>query len=247
MASPTSRTELKEYALRKLGAGAVRINVTDRQVEDRIDDAIKFWRDYHYAATERGYFKHALTDEDITNEYLTTPDDIQEIVKIVEAGSVFNSASSFTNPVYQFMLNEMWSLLGRPLSPYFIMRTELEHIREMLGTKIGFRFNRHSNKLFIDTNWKKFKAGQYLVFECFYYLDPETVTEQWGDRWLLQYSTALIKRQWAQNLSKFRGVRIMDGYEYNVDSMLQEANEEIRRLEDDVIRSYSIMPFGVIA
>ena len=246
MASPDSRKALKEYCLRKLGAGAVRINVTDRQVEDRIDDAIKFWRDYHYAATERGYFKHVLTDEDIQNEYLVTPDDIQEVVKIVEAGSIFTGVSSFTNPAYQFMLNEMWSLLGRPLAPYFLMRTEIENIREMLGNKMGFRFNRHSNKLFIDTNWKRFTAGDYLVFEAFYYLDPETVTEQWSDRWLLKYATALIKRQWAQNLSKFRGVRIMDGLEYNVDAMMQEAIEEIRSLEEDVIRSYSIYPFGVI-
>lgn len=112
---------------------------------------------------------------------------------------------------------------------------------------MGFRFNRHSNKLYIDTAWNTLSAGLYLVCEAYYYLDPEEVTEQWGDRWLCQYATALIKRQWGNNLSKFRGVRMMDGYEYNADQILSEANAEIEKLEADVIHNYSPPPFGVIA
>lgn len=227
--------------------GAHKINVITSQVEDRIDDALKYWRDYHYAATEKSYFKHIITEEDKTNGYITVPDDILEVVRIIDAKTAFAGTTSFTNPMYQFMMNEMWTLTGRSLTPYFLMRMEIEHIREMLGNKIGFRFNRHSNRLYIDTNWDHIPVGQYLVCEAYYFLNPETVTEMWGDRWLQQYATALIKRQWGQNLSKYRGVRLLDGYEFDSTTILQEASAEIEKLETEVIDKYSLPPIGVIA
>lgn len=90
-------------------------------------------------------------------------------------------------------------------------------------------------------------VGTYLVFEAYIYLDPTTVQEQWSDRWLLQYATALIRRQWGMNLSKYRGVRLFDGYEFNADQILSEANQEIEKLEAEVIEKYSFPPIGTIA
>lgn len=246
MAEPRNREEFKAYCLRRLGKGYHKVNVTNEQVEDRIDDALKFWRDYHYASTELAFFKHVVTTEDRTNKYITIPDTILEVVRIVDLGNTFFGVSSFTNPRYQLMMNQMWSLSTRELTTYAMAMSDIAMLNELLGNKVSFRFNRHSNKLYIDTNWDLLTEGNYLVLEAYYYLNPNTVTEQWGDRWLQQYATALIKRQWGQNMSKFRGVRLLDGYEFNVGEIMQEAKEEIDKLESEVINSYSLPPIGVI-
>lgn len=251
MATPATRDQFITYCMRRLGSrdhggGAHRVNITPEQMEDRLDDAISFWRDYHYAATEKSFFKHQLTDNDVSNKYITVPDDILEVTRIVDFSNLFSGAS-FTNYKYQLMLGSMWTFLDRPLSPYVIAMMDLALINETLGNKVVARFNRHSNKLYIDTNWNLLSAGSYLVLEAYYFLNPEVVTEMWSDRWLQRYCTALYKRQWGENLSKYVGQRILDGYEFNGDRILQEAKEEIQLLETEVVEKYSLPPLGVIA
>jgi len=66
MAQPTSRTEFKEWILRKIGAPVIQINVSDEQVDDRIDEAVDFWRDYHYNGSQLVYLKHQITGSSLT-------------------------------------------------------------------------------------------------------------------------------------------------------------------------------------
>lgn len=132
MSMHRSRDQFKAYCLRRLGAGVHKINVTDLQVEDRIDDALSFWRDYHYNATERTYFKHIVTQENKDAGYIEIPETIHEITRILETTSIFSGSSSFTSPIYQFMLNELWTLTSYQMAPYVMMRMGLEGIKEAI-------------------------------------------------------------------------------------------------------------------
>jgi hypothetical protein len=91
MATPTSRTEFKEYCLRKLGKGVIQINVSPDQVEDRVDDAIEYFQDYHSDAITRTYVKHQITQTDIDNEYITVDDSVTSVLRVL---SVDNATSS---------------------------------------------------------------------------------------------------------------------------------------------------------
>ena len=78
MATPNSRAALKEHCLRQLGKPVIEINVDDDQVDDRIDDALQYFSQYHYDGVERVYLKHAVTQAEIdrakTNASTTATD-----------------------------------------------------------------------------------------------------------------------------------------------------------------------------
>ena len=61
MSSPSSRQNLIDYCFRKLGHPVIEINVDDDQVEDRIDEAFQYYRDFHYDAVEKVYLKELIT------------------------------------------------------------------------------------------------------------------------------------------------------------------------------------------
>jgi len=97
------------------------------------------------------------------------------------------------------------------------------------------------NKLHIDTNWgSKLNTGDYIVVDCHQIADPDTYTDVWADRWLARYATALIKRQWGQNLTKFEGLQLPGGVQFNGLKIFDDAAAEIQLLEDEMIMKYSL-------
>src|SRR5210317_516986 len=107
MALPINRLEFKQWCLRKLGAPVIEINVDDDQVEDRIDEAIAYWNDYHFDGTQRVFLKHQVTQEDKDNGYIPVPDNIIGIVNIFPITSSFFSSSGMFSAQYQFALNNL--------------------------------------------------------------------------------------------------------------------------------------------
>jgi hypothetical protein len=243
---PDSRSTFRDYCLRRLGDGAIKINVTDAQVEDRIDDALRFWRDYHYLAANRSYFKYQITAADRVNMYVTVPDDILDVVKLVPfgfsvGGSVF---STIHYAKYQYMLQNVWGLANRPIAPFTMAMSHLETLDEQLGNKVTIRYNRIANRVYLDTDWQYLLPGNWLVLECWIANNGSKV---WADRWLAEYATNLIKRQWGENLSKFKDTPLFNGMQFNGDTIRTEATENIRRLEDEIIDKYSFPPLGELA
>ncbi len=88
MANPASRVQLKEYCLRRLGHPVVEINIDEDQMQDRIDDALEYYRDYHYDGAEKVYLKHQITSSDITNEYIAIPAAVTSVVGIFDIGNI---------------------------------------------------------------------------------------------------------------------------------------------------------------
>lgn len=239
MAVPTSRSEFKEYCLRKLGKPVIEINVDDDQVEDRIDEALKMYWDYHFDGTEKIYYKHQITANNITDKYITLPENIIGAVNIFDIGDAINTNNLF-NIRYQIALNDLYTLTSVSMIPYYMAFTHIRVLEELLVGKQPIRYNRHNDKLYIDMNWDKLNTGDYVIVEAYSVLDPDTYTDVWSDRWLQNYCTALIKKQWGSNLTKFSGMQLPGGVSFNGEKIYNDAANEIETLEETLINSYSM-------
>ena len=245
MSSPTSRSEFKAYCLRKLGAPVIEINVDDDQVEDRIDEALKYYWDYHFDGTERIYYKHQVTANNISQGYITLPENIIGAVRIFDV-----SGSMVTNNIfdirYQIALNDMYTLTSVSMVPYYMAFQHIQLLEQLLVGQQPIRYNRHNDKLYVDMNWDKVNEGSYLIVEAYQILDPDEYTDAWSDRWLTRYATALIKKQWGSNLTKFIGMQLPGGVQFNGDRIYNDAVAEIEQMEKDMSSSYSLPAFDLI-
>ena len=241
MARPNSREAYKQYCLRNLGSPVIDINVDDEQLEDRIDEALQYYRDYHYDGVEHDYLKHQITAADIAYQYINIPENIQGIVRIFDIDDTGIGASSLFNVRYQIHLNDLFDFSSATYAPYVSTLTNIAMMEEIFVGKKPIRFNRHTDKLFIDMSWNEdIKEGEFIIIEAYRVVDPDTHTDVWNDRWLLRYGTALFKRQWGENLSKFAGVQLPGGITLDGPRISQEARDEILNLEQEMITSYSL-------
>lgn len=239
MANPTTRTEFIQNCLRRLGAPVLEINVSEEQIDDRVDEAISYYTDYHFDATEKIYYKHQITTNDKTNGYLTLPDNIIGAVNLFTLGDSLNYNNMF-NIRYQIALNDLYTLTNVSLVPYYMAMQHIRVIEELLVGRQMIRFSRHRNQLFIDMDWSKLVDDSWLIVEAYQVIDPTQFADVWKDRWLLQYATALIKRQWGVNLKKFQGLMLPGNVQFNGQKIYEEAIEEIQKLEGEMINSYSL-------
>lgn len=240
MANPTSRDQFKEYCLRELGKPVVDINVDDEQVEDRIDQAIQYYRDYHFDGTEHVLLSYQITAEDKTNKYITLDDSYIGVVSVFDIGDAVQSSNLF-NIRYQIHLNDLFDFTSTTYVPYVTAMRHVEQLEEIFVGKKPIRFNRHTNQLKIDMDWDyDVQVGEYIIIDSYKILDPNLYTDMWNDRWLKTYATALIKKQWGNNLKKFEGMQMPGGLTFNGQKIYEEAVEELAKLETEMITSYSL-------
>ena len=234
MALIITREQLKDYCLRRLGAPVIEINLDDDQIEDRIDDAFQFYREYHYDAVEMVYLKHEITSTDIANQYIPVPDSVVGVSRMLP----FTNRSDGTNIFsirYQLLINDLYSLMSTNLIYYAQVKTELELINQLLTGIKPVRFNRHMNRLYMDMDWTgDVDVGTFIIVECYRILDPETYRDVYNDMFLKKYATALLKRQWGENLKKFSGMQLPGGVTINADVIYQDALAEIDKIESEM-------------
>jgi len=240
MAVPSTREAFKSYCLRRLGEPVVDVNVDDEQVEDRIDEALKYYQDYHFDGTERVLIKHVVTATDVTNGYITLSDNVIGINRILDIGQAVQSSNLF-NIRYQIHLNDLFDLSASSYVPYVTAMRHVESLEELFVGKKPIRYNRHTNRLHIDMDWDNdVEADEYIIVDAYQILDGDTYTDLWGDRWLSRYATALIKRQWGSNLTKFEGLQMPGGITFNGAKIYDDAESEIQKLEEEMIVNYSL-------
>lgn len=239
MALPQSRNEFKEYCLRKLGKPVIKINVTDEQIDDRIDEALKYYWDYHFDGSEKIYYKHQVTEYDRNNKYITLPDNIIGAVNIFPIGTGLNNNNMF-NIRYQIALNDLYTLTSVSMVPYYMSMTHIQLLEQLLVGQQPLRYNRHTNKLYIDMDWDKIGENDFIIVEAYEVIDPDVYTDAWSDRWLARYATELIKKQWGGHMKKFGNVQMAGGITMNGKEIYQEAHDEIEKLEAEMINSYSL-------
>jgi len=239
MAIPSTREQLKEHCLRRLGKPVIEINVADEQVEDRIDEALQYYQDYHFDGSQRIFLAHQITAEDKTNRYVPVDDSIIGVINIFDIGDSYSTNNLFSLR-YQLSLTDLYSFTSTNLSPYYMALQNVAQAEELLVGKQPLRYNRHQDRVYIDMDWTLVTEGEYIIVEAYQVINPETYTDVYGDRWLARYSTALIKRQWGENLKKFEGMQLPGGMTFNGQKIWDEATEEINQLEEEMITSYSL-------
>ena len=243
MAVPTTRATFIEYVKRRLGHPVTEINVDELQLEDRIDDALRFWQEYHFDGTEKILVSHEVTSEDITAKYLDLGDALDN--SIIGISRMLASSGQTTNMFsvrYQMAFNDIatYSTRGvREMSNYWMRMSHLNMVQDLISGMSNLRFNRVTNKVYIDWDWEvDIKAGDYIVLETFQKVGD--TAELWGDPFLKDYATALVKEQWGMNLSKFEGVQLPGGVTLNGRAILEDARAEIERLKEQMSLAYEL-------
>ena len=268
MATPASRANLKEYALRALGKPVIEINVDDDQLEDRLDEALQYYAQYHYDGIRRTYLKYKLTEDDKNrlkapnrssetttdskessisttwseqDNYLVIPSSIVSIINIFPFSNKGNL--NLFDVRYQLRLNDLYDFSSTSIINYDVVLRHLDFLDHVLVGEKPMRFNQHDNRLYIDMDWENDLAvGEYLVIECYRKLDPTTYTDVFNDIYLKRYVTALFKKQWGSNLSKFNGVTMLGGVQLNGQQIYTEALSDIEKLEAEIRSTYELNP-----
>ena len=258
MAIPTSKTTFKSYCLRALGFGVIDINVSDDQVDDRIDEALQYFAQYHYDGVEKMYLKYQITQDDIdraaSNDTTTATDTVDSNItatfkegknfipmpsSVVSVIQIFPFDDQTTNNMfdirYQLRLNDLYDFSSTSIIHYQMTMQQLDFLSHILVGEKPIRFNQHQNRLYLDMDFANdIDVGEFLIIECYRKIDPATYTDIFDDIYLKRYATALIKRQWGANLSKFQGVQLLGGVEMNGEAIYSQAQEELQRLEEEI-------------
>lgn len=315
----SSRQDLIDYSLRRLGFPVIEINVDEDQVNDRIDDALQYWQEYHFDGTERTYVTHKIvgsvlniqtgiagsltTGETLTGQtsgakaivssasgseiviekvyggpfqaseqmygsesglyvtltatdfyvmgdlekgYVPISNGITGIVRLFNFGGAATANTKDGNLfdiMYQFRQNDLYNLMGADMIYYTMVQSHMSTLEQLLVTARQIRWNRKTNRLYIDTDWDKtFSPGDYVVAEAYAILDPADYSEVYDDMFLKKYATALIKRQWGENMKKFGGMQLPGGVTLNGEAIFSEAITEINQIEDDMQKRYELPP-----
>ena len=264
MAIPATKATLKSYCLRSLGFGVIDINVSDDQVDDRIDEALQFFAEYHYDGIERVYLKHQITQADIDRAvtdntttatdtvdstvtanwldgagYIPTPDAVISVVQVFPFTD--SSTANMFDLRYQLRLNDLYDFSSTSIMEYQMTLQHLDYLEHILVGEVPIRFSQHQQRLYLDMDWNNdIKVDEFIIIECYRKLDPATFTDIFNDMYLKRYATALIKRQWGANLSKFNGVSMLGGVTMNGETIYSQAQEELEKLEEQIQLAFEL-------
>ena len=147
---------------------------------------------------------------------------------------------------YQLFLNDLYFFNSVELLQYSMTKRYLEDIDFLLTTDKQIRFNKRQDRLYLDIDWASQDADQYIVLDCYRALDPENFSQVYNDSFLKRYCTAMIKKQWGQNLIKFRGVKLPGGIEFNGREIYQDGVDEIKEIRDQMSSTYELPPLDMI-
>tara|TARA_S200000501_G_C20790368_1_gene729227 strand:+ start:349 stop:1164 length:816 start_codon:yes stop_codon:yes gene_type:complete len=262
MANPNTRETLKQYALRTLGKPVIEINVDDDQLEDRLDEALQYFAQYHYDGVERAYLKYKVTQADLNrvqsptgdtsssqtknsvtttfteaNNYIIVPESVLSVSRIFPLSD--RHSQNMFDIRYQLRLNDLYDFSSTSIMHYDMVLRHLDFLDHILIGEKPVRFNQYNNRLYIDMDWKHdITVGEHIVIECYRKLDPTSMTDVYNDIFLKRYTTALFKKQWGANLSKFNGVTMIGGVSLNGQQIFQEAQQDIEKLETEIRGTY---------
>jgi hypothetical protein len=273
MAKPSTRQELVDYCLRKLGAPVLEINVAEEQVDDLVDDALQLFQERHFDGVYQTYLKYEVTQEDIdrgrgkvgvaltsstsvgtgttftyaeNSNYLQVPPHVVGINKVLQFEGSNSISSGMFSIKYQLFLNDIYYWGSTELLTYSMVKRYLEDIDWLLTTQKQIRYNKRQDRLYLDIDWSSLQPGQFIIIDCYRMLDPSDYDKVWNDSFLKQYLTSLIKRQWGQNLIKFQGVKLPGGVELNGRQMYDDGQREIDAIIEKMSSTYELPPLDMI-
>jgi len=266
MATPSTKATLKSYCLRALGYGVIDINVSDDQADDRLDEALQYFAQYHYDGIEKMYLKHLITSDEVTRarsdasttatdtadnsitatwkegkNFIPIPSSVVSVVQVFPFTDTGGGGGMF-DIRYQLRLNDLFDFSSTSVIQYEMTMQNLDFLEHILVGETPIRFNQHQNRLYIDMDWENDVTADvdYLVIECYRKLDPTTYTDIYDDIYLKRYATTLLKKQWGANLSKFNGVTMLGGVTMNGETLYTQALEEQNKLEEEIQLAFEL-------
>jgi len=180
-----------------------------------------------------------------TSNFIQIPDSVIGIERIFRFDTSAISGGMFSIK-YQLFLNDLYYFNSVDLLQYAMTKSYLEDIDHLLTTDKQVRYNKRQDRLYLDIDWKAQTAGDYIVIDCYRILDPATFTGVYNDSFLKKYLTALIKRQWGQNLIKFNGVKLPGGIELNGRQIYDDAERELADIQSRMAMDYELPPYDFI-
>lgn len=245
MTIPASRDQLKDWCKRQLGWPVHDIEIDDDQLDDNIDSAIQYFQDFHFDGMERWYLKHQITEDDKTNGWITIPDSIFGVTRVFPVSSSSMNVNMF-DLRYQIRLHDLFDFTSTSYVNWIITQQHIRMLDMLFAGEIPLRYTRHTNKLYLDYNWGKANAGEYLIIEGYVIVDPNTYTKVYNDRLLKRLAVAHVKRQWASNMRKYVNMELPGGVILNAEKFYAEADAEIKEVEQLIRDTYEEPPAFII-
>ncbi len=275
MATPTSKAELIEYCERQLGAPVLQINMDATQKDDIIDQALQYFYEYHFDGVERMYLKHKFTADEVTrfnetdvvstsvdgstwehrSNYIEVPDLVIGIQKVFGVSSNFmrNNLFGMSNQYYlmdlfSFSSGSAFSFGNFDLTNYYMIKQHFETIDMIIntGALVEYRFNKRQDRLYIDIDKSRIVEDQYLLIDCYRFLDSAAYVQVFNDSFVKRYATALMKRQWGANMMKFGGTKLPGGIELNGRQYYDDGEREIADIRSRMAMEYELPPLDFI-
>ena len=262
---PATKTELKDYALRRLGYPTIDINVATEQLDDLVEEAIDYYQEYHYNGSYKSWMKIEVTDAIKTaaksetqqgstawygvNNYVSTPPGmlgINHVYTNIGASSIV--PGNIFNIKYQIFLNDIYAMTHGQILHYYMTSQYLETLDWVTNSQANRRigWNEHGGKLSLDMDWDQITTGDYIMVDCLMRQDPETNTGMYNDNWLKDYVEALFQQQWGRNLSKYDGIQMLGGVTLNGRQILEDASTCKQDMEKELRDRYELPPIDLI-
>lgn len=249
MALPTDRTTFIDHCKQELGEPVIVVNLAQVQLNNSVDRALQFWREYHEGSQERTYLAIQLTQPMIDSKSITLPSNVMSVQKVIDpntfGGSSIGGESLFDYD-FQFMQANVWDMasFGGAVG-YYISRQYLADMDFLLSPAPPFRYRQHNGVLHIDTTLSSLlNVGQYVVVECYAWLDEVGNASIWSDRYFAKLATAYMKKNWGEVLKKYGGVTLPSGIQLDGQSIFNEAVQDIEEAETQ-IRNH-MEPLGIV-
>jgi hypothetical protein len=180
-----------------------------------------------------------------TSNFIQVPDSVIGIEKVFRFDTSSISGGMFSIK-YQLFLNDLYYFNSVELLQYAMVKSYLEDIDFLLTTDKQIRFNKRQNRMYLDIDWASQTVGNFLVIDCYRALDPSSFTKVYNDSFMKKYLTALMKKQWGQNLIKFRGVKLPGGIELNGRELYEDAQRELEDIKQRMTMEYELPPYDFI-
>jgi hypothetical protein len=185
-----------------------------------------------------------FTYEENSN-YIQVPPAVIGINKVFRFDNSTISGGMFSLK-YQLFLNDLYFFNSLEMLSYAMTKTYLSDIDFLLNTEKQIRFNQRQDRLYLDIDWGNVQKDEYIILDCWRLLDPNDFARVYNDSFLKRYLTALIKRQWGQNLIKFQGVKLPGGIELNGRQIYDDAERELDKIKEQMSNTYELPPLDMI-
>lgn len=262
MAEPTNREDFIDYCKRALGEPVVTVNVGATQADDRLNDCLGYLMEKHFDFVHRALFNHKLTQAEITAGFIDTDSlgsalgatggwpDGTNILTVSKVYPITSTVGDYIFDLrYQLSMQDFFGIFFNQgvapygaLANYEMARSYMSTIEHTFAYPCSFTFSKATSRLFLEIGKDRLKAGNYVLFEAYVAIDMDKYPKIWKDRMFKRYYTAMLKKQWAQNLMKFANVPLPGGASLNAPAMMSEALKEIEEIEDKITKMYEPPP-----